>query len=344
MTLPVRRLGSTGAEISELALGTFTFGLDIDAATSRSILATYLAAGGNFIDTADTYDQAEEILGPLLKGIRDEVLIASKVGRPTGTGANEVGTSRVRILRQIERTLRRLDTDWIDVYYCHVWDPATPLEETLSTLDGLVRSGKVRYIGVSNFLGWQIAMAHGLSQARGWEPVSLVTAEYSLVERGVEREIQSLCLASGLPIMPWSPLGGGMLSGKYGNGVQPEAGTRAASTHSGMVRRRLDDARNHALAKVVREIAQRIGRSPAQVALNWVAHRPAVVAPVVGVRTVAQLTDNLAAVGWRLDSADSAALDAASAIDLGYPAEWNHRYGIRRDSPPSPLERPHRVN
>jgi aryl-alcohol dehydrogenase-like predicted oxidoreductase len=335
VTLQLRQLGSTGVDVSEIALGALTFGREADEAASARILAVYLDAGGNFIDTADAYGRSEEVLAPLVKGIRDDVLIGSKVGLPTRPGPNAEGTSRLRVLRQIERTLRRLGTDWIDVYYLHAWDPVTPLDETLSALDALVRAGKVRYLGVSNFFGWQIAKAMGRASLHGYETISLVTAEYSLVERGAEREILSLCRHEGLTVMPWGPLGGGLLTGKYRGPDAPD-GTRAGSlsNSTATVRRRLADERNHAIAGAVREIAARTGRSPAQVALNWILHRPAVTAPVVGVRTPEQLADNLGAAGWQLDVADRDQLDAVSAIDPGYPADWNTRFGIRAGSRP----------
>lgn len=336
MTLEVRRLGSTGAEVSEIALGTLTFGRETNEEVSAEILRVYLDAGGNLLDTADAYGRSEKVLAPLIKGIRDDLLIASKVGLPTRGGPNAEGTSRLRVNRQIEQTLRRLDTDWIDVYYCHAWDPVTPLEETLSALHNLVSSGKVRYLGVSNFFGWQIATALGVAGRHDWTAPTLVTAEYSLLERGVEREIQSLCAHENLALMPWSPLGGGLLSGKYRSGCQPPKDSRAASVSNSTatVHRRMGADRTTAITDAIHEIAQRVERTPAQVALNWTMHRPSVVAPVVGVRTLEQLTDNLGACGWRLDTAATELLDRASAIDPGYPAEWVQRFGIRAGARP----------
>jgi aryl-alcohol dehydrogenase-like predicted oxidoreductase len=336
VSLGTRRLGATGAEVSELALGTLTFGRETDEGASARILYTYLDGGGNLIDTADAYGRSEEVLGPLLKGIRDDVVIASKVGLPTHSGPNTQGTSRLRVNRQIERTLRRLDTDWVDVYYCHAWDPVTPLDETLSALHNLVTSGKVRYLGVSNYFGWQVAMARGIAALHDWTAPSLVTAEYSLVERGVEREIRSLCVHQNLALMPWSPLGGGLLSGKYRGASEPAADTRAGSVSnsSATLRRRMVGGRADAIANTVCEVADRIGRTPAQVALNWTMHRPAVVAPVVGVRTLEQLQNNLGASGWQLEGPDVERLDRVSAIDPGYPAEWDQRFGIRAGSRP----------
>ena len=339
MTLQGRQLGSTGAEVSELALGALTFGREADESASARIVRAYLDAGGNFIDTADAYGRSEEVLAPLIKGIRDDILIGSKVGLPSPldprAGLNAEGTSRLRVLRQAERTLRRLGTDWIDVYFVHAWDPVTPLDETLSALDSLVSSGKVRYLGVSNFFGWQIAKAMGRAALRGYETISLVTAEYSLVERGAEREILSLCRHEGLAVLPWGPLGGGLLTGKYA-GDASFAGTRAGSSSNSTatVRRRLASQRNQAVVAAVAEIAARIGKTPAQVALNWVLHAQGVTAPVIGVRTPEQLAGNIGAAGWALDEYDREALDAASAIDPGYPAKWEARFGIRAGARP----------
>lgn len=338
--LQLRQLGSTGVDVSELALGALTFGRETDEDASAKILGAYLDAGGNFIDTADAYGRSEEVLAPLIRGIRDDVLIGSKVGLPAAQGpgarrANAEGTSRLRVLRQVERTLRRLGTEWIDVYYVHAWDPVTPLDETLSALDALVRSGKVRYLGVSNFFGWQIAKAMGRATFHGYETISLVTAEYSLVERGAEREILSLCRHEKLGVLPWGPLGGGLLTGKYTDEASFE-GTRAgsATNSTATVRRRLANQRNRAILQVVSEISARIGKSAAQVALNWILHAPGVTAPVLGVRTREQLAGNLGAAGWELDHADRAALDEASSIDPGYPAKWEARFGIRAGSRP----------
>ncbi len=336
MSLAIRQLGRTGAEVSELALGTLTFGRETDEDAAAQILHLYLDAGGNLLDTADAYGRSEEVLAPMLRGIRDEVLISSKVGLPSRRGPNSEGTSRLRIAQQLERTLRRLDTDHVDLYYCHAWDPVTPLEETLSALHGLVTSGKVRYLGLSNYFGWQIALALGVAALHDWIAPAVVTAEYSLIERGIEREIRSLCEHQGLALMPWGPLGGGMLSGKYRGGAAPGEGTRAgeASNSAATMRRRLAAARPAAVAEALHEVAAALGRTPAQVALNWALHRPAVAAAIVGVRTPQQLRDNLGATGWALDAADTARLDAVSAISPGYPASWEQRFGIRAGARP----------
>lgn len=321
-----RGLGRTGIRVTELCLGAMTFGRETDEATSRAMIDRYLDAGGDFVDTADVYGggASEEIVGRALEGRRDRVVLATKVRMPVGGGVNDLGASRRRIRAGIEDSLRRLRTDWVDLYQIHCWDPRTPLEETLSTLDDLVREGKVRYVGASNYSGWQLAKALGLSALHGWEPFASLQPQYSLVCRDTERELLPLCREEGLAVLPWSPLGGGILTGKYRPGEEPSAGTRAgdASPSASHIRRRLAHERNHAVAEAVRAVAEECGRSRAQVALNWVLHRDGVTAPIVGARTPEQLDDNLGAAGWRLDPEHERRLDEASAIEPGYPHDF----------------------
>jgi aryl-alcohol dehydrogenase-like predicted oxidoreductase len=318
-----------------LGLGTLTFGREADERTSATILDTFLEAGGNLIDTADSYHVSEDVLGRILGDRRGALVLATKVGLPVAGGVAE-GTSRVQIIRQCERSLRRLRTEWIDLYHLHAWDPATPLEETLSTLDDLVRVGKVRYVGASNWSAWQIAKAIGIAALHEWEPLVSLTPEYSLVERSAERELLPMCISERLAVLPWSPLGGGLLSGKYHADAPPPDGSRAdqRTNSTATIRRRLSQARYLALAECVRLTAANIGRAPSQVALNWVMHRAGVTAPIIGVRNTEQLIANLGASGWRLEPDDEAALDDVSAIDLGYPHEWNARFGIRQGPRP----------
>jgi aryl-alcohol dehydrogenase-like predicted oxidoreductase len=233
------------------------------------------------------------------------------------------------IREQVEASLRRLQTDWIDLFQIHCWDRDTPLEETVSTLDDLVREGKVRYVGASNYTGWQLATALGVARQHGWEPYVSLQPQYSLVSRDIERELLPLAEYAGLAVLPWSPLGGGLLSGKYRPGEAPADDTRAAdSTPSALLMRmRMAQERNFAVAQTVADIAGELGRTMAQVALNWVLHAPGVTAPILGARTVAQIEDNLGAVGWTLDADARKRLDEASAIEVGYPYEfidWIH--------------------
>ena len=344
MTLAYRPLGHSGLQVSELALGTVTFGREASEADSRLILDRFLDAGGNLVDTANVYGVSEDILGRVLRGRRSRVLLATKVGQPVG-GPNGEGVSRRHIHEAIDSSLRRLDTDWIDLYHIHCWDPATPLEETLSTLNDLVRTGKVRYLGVSNFAGWQLAKAIGVAARAGWEPIVSLTPQYSLVERGVERELLPACRSEGVAVLPWSPLGGGILTGKYGPGPDLPADTRATgwTNNTASMLRRLQDERNHVIADVVKQVAGDTGHSPAQVALNWLLHRDGVTAPILGARTVAQLEDNLGAAGWSLDPEHVTSLDDASQIALGYPYDWDASYGIRQGAKPDRDFEPERI-
>src|SRR5207253_2408346 len=215
-----RQLGSTGIRVSELCLGTMTFGREADEPTSRKLVDRFLETGGNFVDTADVYaeGESEEITGRALQGRRDDVVLTTKVRFPTGPGVNDVGASRRHIRMGIEASLRRLGTEWIDLYQIHCWDARTPLEETLSTLDDLVHEGKIRYAGASNYTAWQLAKSLGLAAGRGWDGFVSLQPEYSLITRDIERELLPLCREEGLAVLPWSPLAGGVLTWKYREG------------------------------------------------------------------------------------------------------------------------------
>lgn len=329
--MELRQLGRTGIRVSEVCLGTMTFGRETPEDESNEILNRYLDAGGNFLDTANAYGRgaSEDILGRALGDRRANLVLATKCRMPMGSDPNERGASRRVIREQVEASLRRLRTDWIDLYQIHCWDKLTPLEETLSSLNDLVREGKVRYVGASNYTGWQLATALGVSREHGWEPYISLQPQYSLVAREIERELLPLAAYAGLAILPWSPLGGGLLSGKYQLGSEPPDATRAAdSTPSAvLMRQRMQEERNFTVAQAVSDLATELGKSMAQVALNWVLHRPGVTAPILGARTVAQIEDNLGAVGWQLDDASLARLEDASAITMGYPydfIDWIH--------------------
>jgi aryl-alcohol dehydrogenase-like predicted oxidoreductase len=322
-----RQLGRAGVRVSELGLGTMTFGRECDEATSRIILDRFMDAGGTLVDTANNYGEpagaSETILGRALCGRRDLVVLATKVRFFTGDGPNDRGLSRRHVRMSVDASLRRLQTEWIDLLQVHSWDPATPLGETLSTLDDLVRSGKVRYIGASNLTGWQLATANGVAALHGWEPFVSYQGNYSLVGRELERDVLPYCAYAGLGVLPYGPLGGGLLTGKYRRGEAPGAGTRAAGdglSGEGMSRRMT--ARAFATSDVVQEIATECGRTPAQVALNWVTNRPQVTSSLLGARTLDQLEDNLGAVGWRLDPEQVDRLDESSRVRIGYPQEF----------------------
>ena len=300
-----RRLGDTGLMVSELCLGCMTFGREASEEDSKRLVDRFLEAGGNFIDTADVYSKgvSEEITGRAIKGARDDVVLATKVYFPMGEGPNDTGLSRKHVTQGCEDSLRRLGTDYIDLYQVHCWDSATPLKETLSALTDLVRSGKVRYIGVSNFTGWQLVKSLCLSEANGLERFVCLQPQYSLVERNIEREILPICLEEGLGVIPWSPLGGGFLSGKYRREEELPEGSRISEAVASMEEhwdRRATD-RNWRALDVVGRISEETGKSYAQISLNWLLRQDGVTAPIIGARTLEQLEDNLGASGWTLD-------------------------------------------
>jgi aryl-alcohol dehydrogenase-like predicted oxidoreductase len=318
-----RFLGRTGLKVSELCLGAMTFGREADEPTSFRLLDRFAEVGGNFIDTADVYSRgiSEEITGRWLKGRqRDDFVVATKVRFPMGEGPNEVGLSRKHILAAAEASLRRLGTDHIDLYQVHAWDRATPLEETLSTLDSLVCSSKVRYIGASNFTAWQLQKAIDLSRWHGWEVFVCLQPLYNLLDRYVEWELVPVCQNEGLGIIPWSPLRGGWLSGKYRRGMTaPPADTRIkdASDHGWSERWEVyANERTWNILDALFAIAEEAGKTPAQVALNWLLQKPGVTAPIIGARTLEQLEANLGAVGWLLNAEQMGRLDQVSELPL----------------------------
>jgi aryl-alcohol dehydrogenase-like predicted oxidoreductase len=303
-----------------------------DAATATRMIHQFLEAGGNFVDTADVYagGRSEEIIGQALQGRRDRVVLATKVRHRTGDSPNDVGLSRRHVLAGCEASLHRLKTEYVDLLYAHLWDPLTPIEETLRAFDDLVTAGKVRYVGVSNFKAWQVMKALGLSDTQGWARFIAAQFQYSLVVRDIEREYTSLFESEGLGLVPWGPLAGGFLSGKYRRGARPEAGrisTTPDRDEEAWQRRATD--RNWQILDTVGQIAQARGKSYAQVALAWLLAQPAVVSPIVGARTPEQLADNLGAAGWQLTGEELARLNAASAIEEGYPYRMMRVYGNR---------------
>src|SRR3954468_17708877 len=273
-----RQFGRTGTRVSELCLGTMTFGNEADEATSQQIVDRFVDSGGNFIATANVYSQgvSEEITGRAIKDKPDQIWLAPKTRFAMGGDTNSVGSSRRNLRAACEASLRRLGTEWIDLYQVHMWDKHTPLEETLSTLNDLVREGKVRYIGASNFAAWHLMKALGLSALHGWEPFVCLQPEYSLITRDIERELLPLCQSEGLAVIPWSPLGGGVLTVKYAKDHDFPAGTRGAETQNPITfTYRLDD-RAWNTVEAVKAAAESTGKTPAQVALNWVANRAGV--------------------------------------------------------------------
>lgn len=324
-----RFLGKTGLKVSELCLGAMTFGRETEEGLSRQMLDAFVEAGGNFIDTADVYSRgiSEDIVGRWLQDqSRDDLIIATKVRFPMGEGPNDVGLSRKHILHGVENSLRRLQTDYIDLYQVHCWDEATPLEETLSTLNQLVVSGKVRYIGVSNYSGWQLQKALDLSRFNGWEPFVSLQALYNLLDRDLEHELLPVCEHEGLGILCWSPLRGGWLSGKFRRGMTtPPKGTRIEiADEKGWSESWSAYATEHTwkVVDALLAVAEESGKSPAQVALRWLLQRPAVTCPIIGARTLEQFRDNLSAAEWTLTEDQMTWLNKASEVAPGYPYDF----------------------
>lgn len=321
-----RYLGKTGMKVSELCLGAMTFGRETSEPDSYTMLDMFVAAGGNFIDTADVYSLggSETIVGRWLKDkARDDYVIATKVRWPMGDGPNDLSLSRKHIIAAVEASLKRLGTDYIDLYQVHRWDPGPALEETLSTLDRLVQAGKVRYIGASNFLGWQLQKAVDISNQMGWEPFVCLQPLYNLLDRAAEWELFPVCHNEGLGVIPWSPLRGGWLSGKYRRGMErPPEGTRveeAAAKGWGEAWDKYDNERTWGVIDTLFAVAEEVGKSPAQTALRWVIQRPGITAPIIGARTLKNLEDNLGAAGWTLSAAQMARLTAAGDEQGPYP-------------------------
>ena len=323
-----RTLGNSGAVVSNYALGTMTFGAEASEDTSHAILDSYLAAGGNFIDTADVYSAgtSEKIIGRWLakdKDARDQVVIATKGRFPMGTSPNDVGTSRRHLTRALDNSLRRLGVEQIDLYQMHAWDPVTPIEETLRFLHDAVASGKIGYYGFSNFLGWQLTKAVHIAKAHGWNAPVTLQPQYSLLVREIESEIVPASLDAGIGLLPWSPLGGGWLSGKYKRDVPPTGATRLGENPTrGMEawQERNDNPHTWEVIGAVESIAAAHDTGAAQVALAWLADRPAVTSVIIGARTIEQLADNLAAVQLELSEEETTRLTNVSQPRLGvYP-------------------------
>jgi aryl-alcohol dehydrogenase-like predicted oxidoreductase len=329
-----RNLGKTGLKVSELCLGAMTFGRECDETLSYRMMDRFAEAGGNFIDTADVYSagRSEEIVGAWLKGKdREDWVLATKVrfGTMGRDRVNRSGLSRKHIAAEVDASLKRLQVDYIDLYQVHCWDRFAPLEETLSTLNDIVRAGKVRYIGASNYSGWQLQKAIDISKANGWEPFTCLQALYNLLDRELEWELLPVAHAEGLGVLPWSPLRGGWLSGKYRRGMTaPGAGTRIEIAASQGWSETWERYGNEFTWKLV-DAMEATGKAPAQVALNWLLRQPGVTAPIIGARTMEQLESNLGAVGWVLTADEVAGLDKASHRPLPYPYDFHVDAGAR---------------
>ncbi|CAB4799904.1 MAG: aldo/keto reductase [Actinobacteria bacterium] len=316
-----RTLGRTGLSVSRICLGTMTWGRDTDENQARGQFAAFTEAGGNFIDTADVYTDgaSETLLGEIIKetGSRDSIVVATKaVGVPDPDRRRDA--SRAHLMRALDASLKRLQTDYVDLWQLHAWDPRTPLDETLSTLDDVVRSGKVRYVGISNYNGWQTAQAATWQRAvPGRVSIATTQMEYSLLSRGIEREVLPAAEAFGIGILPWSPLGRGVLTGKYRQGTPGDS--RGASSHfAGFVTPFLDERSTHIVDAVI-TAGRGLGVTPLEIALAWIRDRRGVVAPVIGARTAAQLEVALTVEDLVLPDEISQVLDEVSAPTLSYP-------------------------
>ncbi|MGB8945116.1 MAG: aldo/keto reductase [Streptomyces sp.] len=323
-----RLLGRSGLRVSPLALGAATFGTEwgwgAEQDEARKLFDLYVERGGNFIDTATTYTDgsSERLLGEFTRDHRESLVLATKYTTLRRPGdPNSGGSHRKSMFASVEESLRRLRTDYIDLLYLHVWDFTTPVEEILRGMDDLVRQGKVLYVAISNAPAWQVSRMQAIADLRGWSPLVALQIEYSLIERTGERDLIPMARELGLGVLPYSPLAGGVLTGKYGRddltaaNAAVDDGTRRRVTVAGGAL----TERNFAVVDVVKEVAAELGRTPAQVGLAWTLRNPGVTAPVIGARTPAQLEDNLGALEVDFTAAQLARLDEVSAIALGIP-------------------------
>ena len=329
-------LGRSGLRVSRLGLGTFNFGHEVigcDEATSIAIIHAYLDAGHNYLDTANIYggSRAEVYAGKAIKGRREEVVIATKAGGAYGPGPFEDGTSRNALYRAVEDSLRRLGTDYIDLYQMHVYDYATPLEETLSTLNDLVRQGEVLHYGVCNWNASQITDGARLSEIYGWEPIVSLQAQYNLLQRDIEVEIVDVCRKFGIAVLPWSPLAGSLLTGKYRQGQPVPQGGRLAIFPN--LISRLTPLTYDAIEAVV-EAAQQLNTTPVALSLAWLMQKPGVVAPLIGPETVEQLHENLTALDLTLPPETVQRLNSLMPPAVGYPNNFGRGGGPPPGSQP----------
>lgn len=339
-----RIIGKTGLYVSELCLGTMTFGGEgtwkvmggLDQASATSITRAAFEAGINFIDTANVYSlgQSETLLGTAIRELglpRDEIVVATKATGMMSKDPNGLGHSRYHLMNQVDASLRRLGLDHIDLYQLHGVDARTPIEETLETLNDLVRSGKVRYTGVCNMFAWEVMKALGISESRHWTRFASVQAYYTIAGRDLEREIVPMLQDQSVGLMVWSPLAGGLLAGKFDADRKMPEGSRRATFDFPIV----DKERAYACVDGMRPIATKHGASVAQVALAWLLHQKAVTSVIIGVKTIEQLQDNIGSANVVLDDEDLGALDAVSALPAEYPAWMIARQGQARVTPPT---------
>ena len=329
-------LGRSGLRVSDLSLGTMTFGDDWGWGSAKSeareIYDTYRKAGGNFIDTANIYTNgsSEKLVGEFISGHREEVVVATKytnaanvfAGKPA-TDANAGGNQRKNMVQSVEASLKRLGTDYIDLYWLHIWDQMTPAEEVMRAFDDLIRSGKVLYVGISDAPAWVVAKSNTLAELRGWTRYVGLQIEYSLLERTVERELVPVALDQQMTILAWSPLKNGLLTGKYLPENISDSKADGARMHSEMMKAfgAVDDT-SHRIVRETLAVAQELGISAAQVALAWLRARPVPVIPIIGARKLSQLQDNLASLEVQVSPEQLARLDQASAVPMGFPHDF----------------------
>ncbi|MFQ6160529.1 aldo/keto reductase [Sinorhizobium meliloti] len=339
-----RRLGSSGLKVPVLSFGAGTFGGkgplfgawgSTDASEARRLVDICLEAGVNLFDTADVYSDgaSKEVLGAAIKGRRDDIILSTKLSLPVGEGPNAAGSSRSRLISGVEKALKRLGTDYIDLLQLHAFDAGTPVEEVLSTLDTLVRSGKLRYVGVSNFSGWQLMKSLAAADRHGYPRYVANQVYYSLVGRDYEWELMPLGLDQGVGALVWSPLGWGRLTGKIRRGEPWPEGSRLHDTAS--FGPPVDEEKLYAVVEVLHAIAQETGKTVPQIAINWLLQRPTVSSVIIGARNEEQLRQNLGAVGWSLTAEAVARLDAASVTTAPYPYfPYYRQEGFARINPP----------
>jgi aryl-alcohol dehydrogenase-like predicted oxidoreductase len=323
-----RLLGRSGLRVSPLCLGTMTFGTDwnfgADREESRKMFNLYVERGGNFIDTANNYTNgtSESFVGEFIAQNREHLVLATKYSLNTHPGdPNAGGNHRKNLVQALEASLKRLQTDYIDIYWLHCWEFRTPIEEVMRALDDLVRAGKVLYLGISDTPAWKVAQGNTIADLRGWTPFVAMQLEYNLIERSPERDLIPMAQELNISVLPWSPLAAGLLTGKHSKRPEMVGENSETDVDSGRVSwvaEKLDD-RNTSIANVVQKIAQEIGRSPAQVALNWLLQKDSSIVPIIGARTLKQLEDNLGCLDFLLSPEQMDYLDNVSQIDLGFP-------------------------
>jgi len=328
-----RLLGNSGLRVSEAALGTMTFGEEWGWGSpkpeAQKVYQTYREAGGNFIDTANFYTNgtSEKFVGEFMRGDRQSVVLATKYSNAVpGRDPNAAGNQRKSMMESVEASLKRLQTDYIDLYWVHIWDEITPVEEVMRGLDDLVRQGKILYAGISDAPAWWVAQANTLAELRGWTRFIGLQMQYNLIERTVERELVPMAKALNLGVLAWSPLANGTLTGKYQGDGKADGGRM---TIESMKEYRAGGERAEQIISALKSVSEQTGRTMAQIALAWLRHRPVPVIPLIGARKVAQLQDNLASLDLELSAEQVKSLDEASRIELGFPGDLFERESVR---------------